>query len=148
MKKTAEDNKSKRLSRPYLLVLAAFSAATFLVRYIGLKIPVVGTEVANIDPREIFVIGFFGGVSSLALATAVAHMVAGLAIGFLYKPVYNRWQMPKLLLGWAGLMAAYYFIFLIPTFLITALLTYPGGLSDIFGADPGFLQAYINISLQ
>ena len=112
MKKTAEDNKSKRLSRPYLLVLAAFSAATFLVRYIGLKIPVVGTEVANIDPREVFVtlgsaftgpvggivIGFFGGVSSLALATVVAHMVAGLVIGFLYKPVYNRWQMPKLLL--------------------------------------------------
>ena len=157
MERTAEDNQPKGLSRAYLLVLVGFSAAAFLARWIGLTIPVAGTGVANIDPREIFVtlgsaftgpvggivIGFFGGIASFPSQTVVVHMVSGLFLGFLYKPVYNRWPMPKLLLGWAVLIAAYYYIFIIPTFLATVLLTYPGGLSDIFGADLGFLQAYI-----
>ncbi len=88
-------------------------------------------------------IGFFSGLPSILMSTGIAHVVSGLFIGLLYKPLYSRWPMPKLLLGWAVLIAAYYYVFLIPPFLAITLLTYPEGLSIVFGTDLAFLQAYI-----
>jgi LytS/YehU family sensor histidine kinase len=135
-----------------------FGAAAFLVRWAGLTIPVIGT--INIDPREVFVtlgaaftgpigglvIGFLSGLPAISVAlgptSIVAHSVSGLLIGLLYKLVYKRWPMPALLLGWAVLIAAYYYIFLIPTFLAAISLADPGAMSDVFGVDLSFSQAY------
>lgn len=162
MEKTTGDEKQTGLSKKtYLFVVFGFGAAAFLVRWVGLTIPVVGTT-ANIDPREIFVIlgaaftgpvgglviGFLSGLSPgvdvyRALSTTMAHVVSGLLIGFLYKPVSKRWRMPALLFGWAVLVAAYYYIFLIPTFLAVTSLADPASLSAVFGADLSFLEAYI-----
>ncbi len=140
--------------------MVGFSAAAFLVRWAGLIIPIIGSEI-NIDPREIFVtlgaaftgpvgglaIGFFAGLSSATIvfgpSDIIAHFVGGLLIGFLYKPVHRRWRMPILLLGWVCLIAAYYYVFLIPTNIVTVLLTEPERLSTVFGANLSFSQLYI-----
>jgi len=159
LKKIARDEKPTGLSRTWLFVVVGFSAAAFLVRWAGLTIPVIGTDI-NIDPREIFVtlgaavtgpvgglvIGFCSGLPavtvSLGSSSLIAHSVSGLLFGFLYKPVHQRWHMPLLLLGWVGLVAAYYYIFLIPTFLATISLADPGGIANLFGLDLSFSQAY------
>ena len=114
MKKISEAKKQPGLSRTWLFVVFGFSAAAFLVRWAGLVIPVIGT-MTNIDPREIFVtlgaavtgpvgglvIGFFSGLPTISVAlgptSIMAHSISGVLIGFLYKPVYQRWRMPILL---------------------------------------------------
>jgi LytS/YehU family sensor histidine kinase len=149
------------LPKTWLFVVFGFGVAAFLVRWAGLTIPVLGSKV-NTDPREIFVtlgaaftgpvgglvIGFLSGLPSVTMvglasgSTLVAHVVSGLLTGLLYRPVYKRWPMPALLLGWAVLIAAHYYVFLIPTFLVLAPLIDPGGLSSVFGAELSFSEAY------
>lgn len=156
MQKATEDKPQTGLSKPWLFVVLVFGAAAFLVRWAGLTIPVVGTVI--IDPREIFVtlgaaftgpvgglvIGFLGGLPPISVAVGpsslIAHSVSGLLIGLLYKPVHKRWPVPLLLFAWAVLMAAYYYIFLIPTFLAAVSLV-GRGIPDIFGLDLSFSQA-------
>jgi len=136
-----------------------FGAAAFLVRWAGLAIPVIGP--AAIDPREVFVtlgaastgpvgglvIGLLAGLATIPVevdpSSLVAHSVSGLLIGLLYKLVYQRWRMPALLLGWAVLIAAYYYIFFTPTAMAVIMLVAPGALSDLFGVELSFSQAYI-----
>ena len=161
MEKTSRDKQQIGFSKTWLFVVFVFGAAAFLVRWAGLAIPVIGP--AAIDPREVFVtlgaastgpvgglvIGFFSGLPSVMKtgpatnSSLVAHVISGFLIGLLYRPLYKRWSVPALLLGWAVLVAAYYYVFLIPIFLAAAPLTYPGGLSDVFGANLRFSQAYI-----
>jgi LytS/YehU family sensor histidine kinase len=158
MKRIPGDEKQTGLSKTWLFVVFGFGAAAFLVRWAGLTIPTIGTVI--IDPREIFVtlgaaftgpvgglvIGSLSGLPALSVAlgssSLMAHSVSGLLIGLLYKPVYKRWPMPALLLGWAVLIAAYYYIFLIPTFLAAISLADPGGISGVLGEDLSFSQAY------
>jgi len=162
MKEIVEARKQTGLLMPWLLVVVGFAAAAFLVRWAGLTIPVVSARI-NIDPREIFVtlgaaitgpvgglvIGFFSGLPAVAVAlgptSLLAHCVSGLFFGCLYKPVHHRWPMPGLLLGWVGLVAAYYYIFLIPTFVAAVSLADSGGIAAIFGADLSFFQAYTTL---
>ena len=159
MKKIVGAERLSGPSRMWLLVVVGFSAAAFLVRWAELVIPVIGT-LAYTDPREIFVIlgaavtgpvgglviGFFSGLPAVSIvlgpASLIAHSVSGLLLGSLYKPVYNRWRMPILLSVWVGLVTAYYYIFLLPTFLATISLADPGGIAVIFGLDLSTFQAY------
>ncbi|GIK43661.1 MAG: hypothetical protein BroJett011_74940 [Chloroflexota bacterium] len=163
MKKVATDKKRTGLAKTWLVVVLGFSAAAFLVRWADLTIPAIGT--AKIDPREIFVtlgaaftgpvgglvIGFLSGLPALFVVSGftsiIAHSLSGLLIGFLYKPVYQRWRMPVLLLGWIVLIVVYYYIFLIPTFLAAISLIQSGGLSDVLGVDLSFFQAYSLLAL-
>jgi hypothetical protein len=140
--------------RTWLLVVLGFSAAAFLVRWAGFTIPVVG--MFNFDLREVFVtlgaaitgpvggavIGFFAGLPTGFLSDMAAHSASGLFVGLLYRPVYNRWRMPALLLVWGLLLVTYYYGFLIPVFLAAALLTESPSIPDIFGSDLSFFQAY------
>ena len=91
-------------------------------------------------------IGFFSGLPAISVVlgpvSLMAHSVSGLLLGFLYKPVYNRWRMPVLLSVWVGLVTAYYYIFLLPTFLATISVADPGGIAVIFGLDQSTVQAY------
>jgi hypothetical protein len=165
MTKIAGDEEQTGWSRTYLLVVAGFSAAAFLVRWAGLAIPVFGTEII-IDPREIFVtlgaaltgpvggavIGFFADLSTLSFPNGlgtnsmIAHIVGGVLFGLLYRPIYNRVQMPGLLVGWSLLVAAYYYIFLIPAFVASVLLAGgPERMSAVFGTNLSFLQAYTTL---
>ena len=48
-------------------------------------------------------------------------------MGFSYKHlVYNRMKMPAMLAGWAVLVLAYYYVFVIPGFVIGQAFFYPG----------------------
>ena len=62
-------------------------------------------------------------------------------MGISYKHlVHNRLKMPAMLAGWAALVLAYYYGFVIPGFVIGQAFPYPGGESI---ADAGALmQAY------
>ena len=158
VEETTGDEQQTGLSRTYLFVVFGFGAAAFLVRWAGLTIPIIGE--VNIDPREMFVtlgaaltgpvgglvIGFLAGLPAISVAlgssSLIAHCASGLLVGLLYKLVYKRWRMPALLFGWAVLIAAYYYIFLIPAFLAAVSLAAPGAMSDVFGVDLSFLQAY------
>ena len=51
--------------------------------------------------------------------------------------------MPILLLGWVCLLAAYYYVLLIPSSIVTMLLTEPGRLLEVFGANLSFSELYI-----
>jgi len=159
MGKTSRDKQQIGFSKTWLFVVFVFGAAAFLVRWAGLAIPVIGP--AAIDPREVFVtlgaastgpvgglvIGLLAGLATIPVevdpSSLVAHSVSGLLIGLLYKLVYQRWRMPALLLGWAVLIAAYYYIFFTPTAMAVIMLVAPGALSDLFGVELSFSQAYI-----
>lgn len=159
MKKISVAEKQTSLSRTWLFVVLTFSIAAFLVRWAGLTVPVLGTTV-NLGSREIFVtlgaaitgpvggsiIGLFAGLSTLSTPTGqsdlIAHIIGGLLTGFLYKPVYHRWRMPGLLVGWAVLVVIHYCIAVIPVYVLAVSLIKPGGLSDVFGPDMSFFQVY------
>jgi hypothetical protein len=144
----------------WLLVVLGFSAAAFLVRWIGLTIPVIGTPI-NIDPRELFVtlgaaltgpvggvvIGFFAGLATippeLDPSDLAAHIIGGLLIGFVYKPLYRCWSLLWLLFGWGGLIVAYYYLVLLPANILTVQLTDPGRILEVFGEELSFSQLYI-----
>lgn len=159
MKNSSVAEKQISLSRTWLFVVLAFSVVAFLVRWAGLTVPVLGTTI-NLGSRETFItlgaaltgpvggsiIGFFAGLSTLSTPTGqsdlIAHIIGGLLIGFLYKPVYRRWRLPGLLLSWAVLITIYYWIVVIPVYLMTLSLIKPGGLADVFGPDMSFFQVY------
>ncbi len=149
--------KSKRPAITWLLAVSGFSLAAFLVRWAGLTIPVVGTQ-ANVDPRELFiilgaamtgpvggaVIGFFADLSTLpiGLSSMIAHIVGGFLFGLLYRPIYNRLRMPALLVGWSGLVVAYYNFFITPAFITALWFGKTVTISTVFGQDLSFFQAY------
>jgi hypothetical protein len=76
MKNAFGDEWHLGFSRMWLLVVVGFSATAFLVRWAGLVIPVIGSEV-NIDPREILVTlgaaltGPVGGLVIVAVGAAI-----------------------------------------------------------------------------
>ena len=145
----------------WLLAVLGFSAAAFLVRWAGLTIPVAGSQL-RVDPREIFVIlgaahtGPIGGAvigfcADLPAASFVmgqgsyivfTHIVSGFFLGWLYRQVYARWQMPALLAGWVVLVIVYYYALLVPVFITLVWLTGPESETAIFGANLSFLQMY------
>lgn len=133
-----------------LLVSLAFGLAALAVVAASLTLPIPGTGVVT-DPREVFtttgaaltgpvggiVIGLLAGIrepGGIVWASIFAHVLGGLWMGFSYKHlVYHRLQMPAVLGGWAALVLAYYYVFVIPGFVIGQAFFYPSkeSISDV-----------------
>jgi hypothetical protein len=132
------------LNRTSIIVAIVLGLVALTIVLAGFTIPIPGTGVVT-DPREIFVtlgagltgpmgaliIGFFAGVAepgNISLASLIGHIAGALWMAYAYKKlVYERMQMPVRLLGWAGLIIAYYYIFVITGFSIGLALFYAGG---------------------
>lgn len=145
-------------SRRALIAAAIFGVAGWLVLAVELFVPIMGTQV-NADPHEIFVTlgsAFTGPVGSLIVALiaesgrprsaswpiiVLGHLAGGLWMGFSYKLlVYRRLTMPLLLAGWAGLVLAYYCLFLFPfIYLLAAVGALPPELLQIWQTRPWLL---------
>src|SRR5688572_20394258 len=129
-----------------IIVATIFGLAALAIVLAGFTIPIPGTEVVT-DPREIFVsigsaltgplgaiiIGILAGVAEpggIPLASLLGHIAGALWMAFAYRKfVYERMQMPSRLIGWAVLIIIYYYVFVVPGFVI--------GLAAFYGeADP------------
>ena len=142
-----------------LLPATAFGLAALAIVLAGLTIPIPGTGVVT-DPREIFtttgadltgplggiVIGILAGIGEpggVMLASLLAHVSGGLWMGFSYKPlVHNSLKMPGSLIGWVFLVLAYYYVFVVPGFVIGQALFYPDGFIEAYGAGTSLIRAY------
>ena len=141
------------VSKTIILTALGFGLAALIVRAAGLRIPVFGTHIVS-DPREFFVTlggaltGPAGGVlcglmannwfneDSIALISdSSAHILGGLWMGLAYKNlVYARLKMPSLLLGWGGLVFVYYYLVVIPVFIVVTYAFFPALVEQLFGA--------------
>jgi hypothetical protein len=129
-----------------LLVAIVFGLVALTIVLVGFVIPIPGTGVVT-DPREIFVtlgsaltgplgaiiIGILAGIrepGGIPLASLLGHIAGALWMAFAYKKlVYERLQMPSRLVGWIILVILYYYVFVVPGFVI--------GLAVFYGeADP------------
>src|ERR1044071_1096253 len=136
------------------IVAVVFGLIVLTIVLASFTIPIPGTGVVT-DPREIFVtigsaltgplgaliIGIFAGIvepGGIPLARLLGHIAGGLWMAFMYKKfVYERLQMPARLAGWVVLVILYYYVFVVPGFVI--------GLAAFYGeADP--LGLYVAIS--
>ena len=136
-----------------LIIAFVFGLVVLAIVVAGFVIPIPGAGVVT-DPREIFVtfgsaltgplgaliIGICAGIAEpggIPLASLIAHIAGALWIAFAYKKlVYERLEMPTRLLGWVVLIVLYYYVFVIPGFVI--------GLTAFYGeADPVALYATI-----
>ena len=142
-----------------LLPATAFGLAALAILVAGLTIPIPGTGVVT-DPREIFttigagltgplggiVIGILAGIGEpggVMLASLLAHVSGGLWMGFSYKTlVHNPLKMPASLIGWVFLVLAYYYVFVVPGFVIGQALFYPEGFIEAYGAGTSLIRAY------
>jgi hypothetical protein len=124
-----------------LIVAFAFGLVALGIVLVGFIIPIPGTEIVT-DPREIFVtlgsaltgpigaliIGFLAGIAEpggIPLASLLGHIAGALWMAFSYKKlVYERLEMPGRLLGWAVLVVVYYYLFVVPGFVIGLALFY------------------------
>jgi len=129
-----------------IIVASVFGLVALVMVLAGFIIPIAGTGVVT-DPREIFVsigsgltgpigaviIGILAGIAEpggIPLASLLGHIAGALWMAFAYKKlVYERMQMPSRLAGWAILVVIYYYVFVVPGFVI--------GLAAFYGeADP------------
>lgn len=152
-------------SKAMLLTAILFGAVSVVIVIAELIIPIPGTGVVT-DPRELFttigaaltgpiggiIVGTLAGVGEafigdpdarIPVASLLAHISGGLWLGFAYKKlVYERLQMPIRLLGWAGLILTFYYVFAVPGFVIGQLLVYPDIYAEFYGEGATFAQAY------
>ena len=141
-----------------ILVAGAFGAVALAVVAAKLTLPIPGTGVVT-DPRELFtttgaaftgpvggvVIGVLAGIlePDIPKASLLAHISGGLWMGFAYKKlVYERLQMPVVLAGWAAVVLVYYYVFVIPGFVIGQAVFYAAGYEDAYGAGTSWISAY------
>jgi len=129
-----------------LIVAVVFGLVVLTIVLASFTIPIPGTGVVT-DPREILVtigsaltgplgaliIGIFAGIAEpggIPLASLLGHIAGGLWMAFAYKNlIYERLQMPVRLVGWVILVIIYYYVFVVPGFVI--------GLTAFYGeADP------------
>jgi hypothetical protein len=118
-----------------LLVASVFGLVALTIVLAGFVIPIPGTGVVT-DPREIFVtigaaltgplgaiiIGILAGIlepGGIPLASLLGHIAGALWMAFAYKKfAYERMEMPSRLVGWAILIIIYYYLFVLPGFVI------------------------------
>ena len=152
----------KRIPLPLaktLAVAAVFGAAALAVVVAGLTIPIPGTGVVT-DPREIFtttgaglpgpfggiVIGILAGIrepGGIAFASLLAHIFGGLWMGFSYKKLVHEYaRMPISILGWAAIVLLYYYVFVVPGFVIGLELFYPDVYAEEYGEGASLIRAY------
>ena len=142
-----------------LAVSAAFGLAALAVVLAGLTLPIPGTGVVT-DPRELFtttgaaltgpvggvLIGVLAGIrepTGGVFASILAHVSGGLWMGFAYKSLVHRsLRVPYSFLGWAFLVLVYYYVFVIPGFVIGQAVFYPGSFIESGGGGPSLLRAY------
>lgn len=146
-------------SAKLLVVAAVFGAAALAIVVAGLTIPMPGTGVVT-DPREIFtttgagltgpfggiVIGILAGIrepGGIVLASLLAHVSGGLWMGLSYKKlVREHTQMPFSVLGWAAIVLLYYYVFVVPGFVIGLHLFYPAVYAEEYGEGASLIRAY------
>jgi hypothetical protein len=137
-----EEVKKPLLTPRQIGMAAAFGGAALAIVLAGITFPIPGTVVVT-DPREPFttigsaltgpigglVIGFLAGIAEpgIPLASLLAHIVGCLYMGFAYKKlVYTRlgalWMK---LVGWAILVLIYYFVVVVPLFVVGIWIFYP-----------------------
>ncbi len=157
----------KRIALPsakILVVAVVFGAAALAIVVAGLTIPIPGTGVVT-DPREIFtttgaaLTGPFGGVvigilagirepGGIVLASLLAHISGGLWMGFSYKKlVHEHTQMPLSILGWVGIVLAYYYVIVVPCFVIGLRLFHSAIYAEEYGEGASLLQAYAELGI-
>lgn len=118
-----------------VIVAVVFGLVVLTIVLARFTVPIPGTGVVT-DPREIFVtigsaltgplgaliIGVFAGMvepGGIPLASLLGHIAGALWIAFAYKRlVYERLQMPVRLAGWVILVIIYYYVFVVPGFVI------------------------------
>jgi len=120
---------------------AAFGGAALAIVLAGITIPIPGTVVVT-DPREPFttigsalvgpigglVIGFLAGIAEPGIpwASLLAHIIGCLYMGLVYKAVYNNIKTLWLRLAiWACMVLVYYFVLVVPLFVVGIWLFYP-----------------------
>jgi len=150
------------ISKRIIVTALIFGTATMIIQEMGLKIPVLGST--HTDPRELIVtigaaltgpvggviiglmsIPWFTGVDTPYFPTLVAHVMAGLFIGTTYKKlVYQKMEFPWFLFRWAGLVIAYYYLILIPVYIVVSSTLYPVAFGMNFG-DVSSWNAYITL---
>ena len=142
-----------------LLVALVFGLAALAVVVAALTIPIPGTGVVT-DPREIFtttgaaltgplggiLIGVLAGIrepGGVVYASLLAHIAGGLWMGLAYKKLVHRYlDMPAMCGGWIVLVLSYYYLFVIPGFVIGQSPFYPQGFIESYGAETSLIRAY------
>src|SRR3990172_7470428 len=143
------------LSARQIGVAAAFGGAALAVVLAGITIPIPGTPVVT-DPREVFtttgasltgpvggiVIGILAGIAEpgIPLASLLAHIVGAVVNGFVYKNLSWRFRQNNVarLALWAVQVLFYYYIVVVPLFVVGLVAFYPdpeyGGFFALLGA--------------
>jgi hypothetical protein len=144
---------NKNLWTP-LIVAVVFGLVVLTIVLARFTVPIPSTGVVT-DPREIFVtigaaltgplgaliIGIFAGVAEpggIPLASLLGHIAGALWMAFAYKNfIYERLQMPSRLVGWIILVLIYYYVFVVPGFVL--------GLTAIYG-EPDPIGLYVALA--
>ena len=141
------------LSARQVGVAAAFGGVALALVLAGVTIPIPGTPVVT-DPREIFttigasltgpvggiVIGILAGIAEpgIPLASLLAHIIGGIYSGYVYKNFAwkSKDNRVSYLAKWAAQVLGYYFIVVVPLFVVGLMMFYP---DPEFGGFFGFL---------
>jgi hypothetical protein len=148
------ESRNSPFSAKAIVTALAFGAAALVIVLTHLTVPIPGTEVVT-DPRELFAsigaalsgpvggaaVGILAGIAvpRFPAASVIAHIVGGVWMGIAYKRlVYKQSRMLAYLLGWVGIVLAYYYLFLMPSFI--------AGLALIYGERVPFARMYADIA--
>ena len=153
-----ESERKPVLSARQVGVAAAFGGAALALVLLGVTIPIPGTPVVT-DPREIFtttgasltgpmggiVIGILAGIAEpgIPLASLLAHIIGGIYSGFVYKNFAwkSKDNRASYLVKWAIQVLGYYFIVVVPLFVVGLMMFYPDPEYGGFVAFLGALEA-------
>jgi len=152
----SEEARKPLLSARQIGIAAAFGGAALAIVLAGITIPIPGTPVVT-DPRENFttigaalsgpvggiVVGILAGIAEpgIPLASLLAHIIGAVYMGFAYRFVYNRLEGYVRLVGWAISVLVYYFVIVVPLFVVGVLVFYPDPELGGFFAFLGVLEA-------
>ena len=153
-----ESERKPILSARQVGVAAAFGGAALALVLLGVTIPIPGTPVVT-DPREIFtttgasltgpiggiVIGILAGIAEpgIPLASLLAHIIGGIYNGYMYKNFAwkSKDNRTSYLVKWAIQVLGYYFIIVVPLFVVGLVMFYPdpeyGGFFALLAALEG-----------
>ena len=155
---SVESERKPILSARQVGVAAAFGGAALALVLLGVTIPIPGTPVVT-DPREIFtttgasftgpiggiVIGILAGIAEpgIPLASLLAHIIGGIYSGFVYKNFAwkSKDNRASYLVKWAVQVLGYYFIVVVPLFVVGLMMFYPDPEYGGFVAFLGALEA-------